>query len=144
MSDSFVTKWTVACQVPLSMGFPRQEYWSGLPFPPPGDLADPGIKTASPVLQMGSLPLSCHRNQVLCLHITVYWHQWQETHGLLFTQFLLCFNCYKGLQDDDLKSVFQLSFYPPGKQRTRLFSPIWRHLPFFYFIQVKLSQSIQP
>ena len=72
MSDSFVTKWTVACQVPLSMGFPRQEYWSGLPFPPPGDLADPGIKTASPVLQMGSLPLSCHRNQVLCLHITVY------------------------------------------------------------------------
>ena len=40
MSDSFVTPWTVAHQAPLSMGFPRQEYWSGLPFPSPGDLPD--------------------------------------------------------------------------------------------------------
>ena len=38
MSDSFATPWTVACQAPLSMEFPRQEYWSGLPFPPPGHL----------------------------------------------------------------------------------------------------------
>ena len=44
----FATLWTVARQAPLSMGFPRQEYWSGLPFPPPGDLPDPGIKPASP------------------------------------------------------------------------------------------------
>ena len=43
----FVTLWTVACQAPLSMGFPRQEYWSGLPFPPPGDLPDPGIEPGS-------------------------------------------------------------------------------------------------
>ena len=41
----FATPWTVACQVPLSMGFPRQEYWSALPFPPPGDLPNPGIET---------------------------------------------------------------------------------------------------
>ena len=40
----FVTPWTVACQAPLSMGFSRQEYWSGLPCPPPGDLPDPGIE----------------------------------------------------------------------------------------------------
>ena len=40
--------WTVAHQTPLSMGFPRQEYWSGLPFPPPGDLPNPGIEPASP------------------------------------------------------------------------------------------------
>ena len=39
-----MTPWTVARQAPLAIGFPRQEYWSGLPFPPPGDLADPGIK----------------------------------------------------------------------------------------------------
>ena len=45
----FVTPWTVARQAPLSMEFCRQEYWSGLPFPPPGDLPDPGIKSASPV-----------------------------------------------------------------------------------------------
>ena len=43
----FVTPWTAACQAPLSMGFFRQEYWSGLPFPSPGDLPDPGIQPAS-------------------------------------------------------------------------------------------------
>ena len=42
----FATPWTVACQAPLSMGFSRQEYWSGLPCPPPGDLLDPGIEPA--------------------------------------------------------------------------------------------------
>ena len=45
----FVTPWTVACQDPMSMRFPRQEYWSGLQFPLPGDLPDPGIEPASPV-----------------------------------------------------------------------------------------------
>ena len=43
----FVTPWTVAHQAPLSMGFFRQEYWSGLPFPPPGGLPDPGVEAAS-------------------------------------------------------------------------------------------------
>ena len=43
----FVTPWAVARQPPLSMGVPRQEYWSGLPFPSPEDLLDPGIETAS-------------------------------------------------------------------------------------------------
>ena len=54
-----LTPWTVAHQAPLSMGFPRQAYWSGLPFPPPWDLPDPGMEPASPVspvLQAGSLP----------------------------------------------------------------------------------------
>ena len=50
MFDSFVTPWIVAHQAPLSMGFPRQEPWSRLPFPPPGDLPDPGIKPGSPAL----------------------------------------------------------------------------------------------
>ena len=52
--------WTVARQAPLSIGFPRQEYWSGLPFPPPGDLSSPGIEPESPVSptwQVDSLPL---------------------------------------------------------------------------------------
>ena len=51
----FVTLWTVAHQAPLSMGFSRQEYWSGLPCPPPGDLPNPGIKPRSPALQVVSL-----------------------------------------------------------------------------------------
>ena len=46
----FVTPWTVAPQTPLSMEFSRQDYWNGLPFPPPGDLPDPGIKLLSPTL----------------------------------------------------------------------------------------------
>ena len=50
--------WSVGCQAPLSMGFFRQEYWSGLPFTSPGDLPDPGIKPRSPAWQGDSLPLS--------------------------------------------------------------------------------------
>ena len=53
---ALATPWTVAHQVPLSMGFPRQEYWSGLPFPSPGDLPNPGIEPRSRALQVDSLP----------------------------------------------------------------------------------------
>ena len=49
LSHVFVTPWTVACQAPLSMGFPTQEYWNGLPFPSRGDHPDPGIQSPSPV-----------------------------------------------------------------------------------------------
>ena len=52
----FVTPGTVAHQAPLSMQFSRQEYWSGLPFPSPGDLPNPGVKPRSPALQADSLP----------------------------------------------------------------------------------------
>ena len=51
MSNSFETPWVIAHQVPLSVEFLRQEYWSGLPLPPPGDLPDPGIEPLSPALQ---------------------------------------------------------------------------------------------
>ena len=53
---TLLTLWTVARQPPLSMGFSRQECWSGLPFPSPGDLPDPGIKPESSALQADSLP----------------------------------------------------------------------------------------
>ena len=56
------TPWTIACKAPLSMGFPRQEYWSWLPFPPPGNLPDPGMEPAtlyvSCIGKVGSLPLA--------------------------------------------------------------------------------------
>ena len=54
ISDS-TTQWTAGCQAPLSTEFSRQEYWSGLPCPPPGDVPDPGIKPRSPALQANSL-----------------------------------------------------------------------------------------
>ena len=50
-----MTPWTVTCQASLSMEFSKQEYWSVLPFPPPGDLPDPGIESGSPTLQADSL-----------------------------------------------------------------------------------------
>ena len=53
---TLATPWTAACQAPLSTGFSRQEYWSGLPFPSPGNLPNPGIKPGSPALQADSLP----------------------------------------------------------------------------------------
>ena len=52
----FVTPWTVACKASLSMRFPRQENWSGFPFPSPGDLPNPGMEPGSPTLQADSLP----------------------------------------------------------------------------------------
>ena len=67
----FATLWTVTCQAPLSMGFSRQEYWSGLPFPSPGDLPDAGIEPTGihtcPLfwtpfcLPLHSTPLGCHK-----------------------------------------------------------------------------------
>ena len=53
---TLATPWTIACQAPLSMGFSRQEYWNGLPFPSPGDLPNSGIEPRSPALQADSLP----------------------------------------------------------------------------------------
>ena len=56
----FATPWTVARQAPLSMGFSRQEYWSGLPFPSPGDLPDPGMEPGSPALEADALTSEPH------------------------------------------------------------------------------------
>ena len=69
MSFSFETPWTcVARQAPLSMGFPRQEYWGGLHFILQGNLLNPGIELASPALQMNSWPLSYRGSPCKCLH----------------------------------------------------------------------------
>ena len=65
----FATPWTVAYQAPLSMGFSRHQYWSGLPFPSPGDLPDPRVESVSPTLQADALlseppgkPKKCETN----------------------------------------------------------------------------------
>ena len=56
LCPTLATPWTVTVQAPLSMGFSRHEYWSGLPFTSPGDLPDPGIERGFPALQADSLP----------------------------------------------------------------------------------------
>ena len=63
----FQTLWTVACQGPLSMGSSRKKYWSELPWPPPGDLLDPGIEPGSPALQADSLLLTHQESSQACL-----------------------------------------------------------------------------
>ena len=65
MSNSFATPWTVVHQDPLSMGFPRQEYRSGSPFPSPGDLPDLGIEHMSSAWQTDSLPLSHKESPII-------------------------------------------------------------------------------
>ena len=75
------TPWTVASQVPLSMGFPRQEHWRGLPFPPQRDLTDPGIKPtspASPASQAESLPTEPPGKPLLSLTTLLF-----STHHIL-------------------------------------------------------------
>ena len=68
----FATLWTVGCQAPLSMGFSRQEYWSGLPCPPPGDLPNPGtepMSLMSPALAGGFFPTSATWEALFRAHI---------------------------------------------------------------------------
>ena len=68
----FATPWTVNCQAPLSMGFPRQEYWSGLSLPSPGDLPKAEVEPGSPALQVDSLPTEPPRKLNKCLLRTFF------------------------------------------------------------------------
>ena len=68
----FAALWTVAHQAPLSMGFSRQEYWRGLPCPPPGDLPNPGIEPTSPALLGGFYITSTTWEAPICVHIHTY------------------------------------------------------------------------
>ena len=72
---TLATPWTVAYQAPLSMGFFRQEFWGGLPFPSLGDLPNPGIKPRSPALQADSLPteLSLLMGKILLYWLLMIW-----------------------------------------------------------------------
>ena len=82
----FATPWTVAHQVPPSMGFSRQEYWRGWPFPSPGDLPNPGIEPGSPTLQADALPSEPSGKPLLLLSYFLL------SHFILFVKFLLYFD----------------------------------------------------
>ena len=75
-----MTQWTVAHKAPLSVELSRQEYWSGLPFPAPGDLPDPGIKPTSPALEADSLP-QCQQKSLLIGKCTL--KLWKEMQTLV-------------------------------------------------------------
>ena len=103
----FGTPWTVARQPPLSMGFSRQEYWSGLPFPTPGDRPNPGIEPRSPALQADSLP----SEPTLLLSLISHVHDLmddlsQATYVLCTQKIMLCFGI---IPNKDRLKVFKLS-----------------------------------
>ena len=77
--------WTVAHQAPLSTGFPRQEYWSGLPFPSPEDLPNPGLEPGSSALQADSLP--CPLPSSIIMYIQ---HDWTELNIIMLKQCTPC------------------------------------------------------
>ena len=96
----FAIPWTVAYQAPPSMGFSRQEYWSGLPFPSPGDLPDPGIEPGSPALQADVLTseppgkphilmVHLYENGIIFLSLLCWNH---ITRVLIFSSFLFLIN----------------------------------------------------
>ena len=89
----FVTPWTVAYQVPPSMGFSRQEFWSGLPFSSPGDLPNPGIESMSPALQADSLLSEPPGKPIICLRGSFIFcnKRSQNISGLNKTDFYLSF-----------------------------------------------------
>ena len=92
VSNSFVTLWTVAHQAPLSMRFHRQEHWSGLPFPSPGDLPNPGIEPMSPARQVDSLSLShLGRPSVFLLYCKFIKHR--NTFFLIYLQSMVHSKC---------------------------------------------------
>ena len=73
----FATLWTVAYQAPPSMGFSRQEYWSGLPFPSPGDLPNPEIEPGSPSLEADTLPSDPPESPHHTMDLIKLWLKWQ-------------------------------------------------------------------
>ena len=90
VSDSFVTLWTVAHQAPLSIGFPRQEYWSRVPFPTPGDLLDPGIEPSSPASAGGFFTTEPPRKSLKIIQVHKMRWEWKGFHLMLWNPSELC------------------------------------------------------
>ena len=86
---TLATLWTVVSQTPLSMGFSRQEYWSGLPFPSPGDLPNPGIEPGSPALEADALTSEPPGKPILYL-LTFHDETNTSLHGILPKSFNFC------------------------------------------------------
>ena len=110
---SFATLWTVPCQAPLSTGFSRQEYWSGLPFPTPGDLLHPGMEPGSPALQADSLPLShlgspffFHRDRIL---------EWAALRSQETGWFLALQNTFMGFTNTHTFKILSICTFVSGK-----------------------------
>ena len=103
VSDSFVSPWTVACQAPPFMEFSRQEYWSGLPFPSPGNLPNPGTEPTSPALQVDSLLLSHQGSPVSTT---------PSTYSVPFVQYGLA-SSYRSITQLTMSQISSLHLFEP-------------------------------
>ena len=102
----FVTPWTVAYQAPPSMGFSRQECWSGLPFPSPGDLPDPGIQPQSPTLQADTLPSESPGNSKFLL-LVYFMYQLNYISSVTQSCPTLCDSMDCSLSGSSVHGIFQ-------------------------------------
>ena len=92
----FATLWLVACQAPLSMGFSRQEYWNGLPCPPPGDLLNPGIEPASftsPALAGRFFTTNTNWEVSFCIYLYKHTHVYTHTYVMYLLVYLSMYVC---------------------------------------------------
>ena len=112
---TLATLWTVACQPPLSLGFSKQEYCSGLPFPSPGDLPDPGIKPRSQALQADSLPTELRRKPKVWIDQAKYSIYTARQHFWNSLQWRNSFSA-QSIMDQYLKK----------KKNTKSYTWIWR------------------
>ena len=150
-SDSFAAPWTVACQAPGSMGFSRQECWSGLPFPLPGDLPDPGIKPSfplSPELQADSLPSEHACSVVSVVPDSVRPHglspRGSSVHGILQARMLEWVATYIIKKKKILRGVFlrtRIMIYVLFKNSCKT-KPLFQGARKFASISVSLQKSI--
>ena len=150
----FVTLWTVAHQAPLSMGFSRQEYWSGLPFPSPGDPPDPRIKPvslASPASSGGfftTVPagklLSTEDTNVRKIILVYFFFFWMQ--AIFKNLFWICYNiasvlCFGFLASRHVRSILATQ---PGIESTPLHRPqylnhwISRKVPLVFILSVNI------
>ena len=132
-SNSFVTLWTVTHQAPLSMEFSRQEYWSGLPCPPAGDLPDPGIEPMNPALANGFFTSEPHGKPLrlsfvqLLSRVQLFATPWTAAHqaSLSFTiskSLLKLMSSELMMPSNHLILCHTLLFLPPMFPRIRVFS----------------------
>ena len=111
-----VSTWAVACQAPLSIGFPRQEYWSGLPFPSPGDLPDPEIESRSLALQADSLLTDLQGNPIQSMGLD------NSIISIRCYGIIQIFYCSKNLLCSALSSF---PFHPLASQIILLHPAVW-------------------
>ena len=131
----FVTSWTVAHQIPLSLEFSRQEYWSGLLFLSPGDLPEPGIEPGSPALQADSLLSEPPRKPCICPNVLVIVYRCGTNAPVYLCTFFcvyVCLNMYVGL------CVYECICYTCIYKS----SHVWIHVDMLAHISVSLYTCI--